>query len=845
MTAITQFFAAAVRRFPWAVVITSVVVAGALSPFASQVVVATGNEGFAPDNAEIAALDRISELFGTEQEAILQVIIRDPGGDVISASGLEAAMAVEEAIRRIGGGALAESEQRPGVVSFLAPVAQAASEQGLVLTQLDDAAVDELYQRALSQMPPEQAGFVTGLLSEAGDPGSASSPAAIMLAFFRGGEGDATAVLDAQMDLEQSIATELETIETDVEIRPFSFNLLFGEADSFTSEVGRLFSFAGIIIVGILLFVYWVKPRGSANVSRNVRRTLADMGLTMVTIFMAIGMMQGAGVLLEKAGILSAFSAPTQIVPILIIGLGVDYAIHLISRYREEVGEGETVDEGMTRSISTSGVALVLATLTTVIGFLTNLVSPVPALTDFGILAALGIFFSFLLMMTFVPAVRVLLDRRAERRGRLPVEALGQHGERILPQMMGKTAVIAERLPVVALTIALVLGGLGWVGFTRLETRFSFTDFLPEDSPAIATLDILTTEFGGGFGEQTQVLIEAPPAGTLASSDFHNLMVDSLTGLASVASVSTFETPAGPVANANSPVGILQQMVAAGPEATPPDVLAAVASAGLGDDLRAPAGGDTESLYSALAAAAPEQMAAVTHYDGDRLDAVLFDIRTTAGEMEVRQLRDDLSSAFAGFDSAGASVIATSQNIISDVVVNALTASQSSSLFLTLAAATVVLIIFFGIRNRRPFLGVITMAPVALVVLWTYGVMYVAGIPFGPITATLSALAIGIGVPFTIHLARRFEEDRLALDDVEEAIRSTTTHTGGALAGSAFTTMAGFGILMTSSLVPFKQMGQVTFFAIGLSLIAAIGVLPSMLVLWERWHRRRSPADRR
>jgi predicted RND superfamily exporter protein len=223
----------------------------------------------------------------------------------------------------------------------------------------------------------------------------------------------------------------------------------------------------------------------------------------------------------------------------------------------------------------------------------------------------------------------------------------------------------------------------------------------------------------------------------------------------------------------------------------------------------------------------------------------LFDIRTTAGETEVRQLREDLNSAFAGFDSAGASVIATSQNIISDVVVNALTASQSASLFLTLAAATVVLTIFFGFRNRRPFLGVITMAPVALVVLWTYGVMYVAGIPFGPITATLSALAIGIGVPFTIHLARRFEEDRLAFDDVEEAIRSTTTHTGGALAGSAFTTMAGFGILMTSSLVPFKQMGQVTFFAIGLSLIAAVGVLPSMLVLWERWHRRRSPAARR
>jgi predicted RND superfamily exporter protein len=128
---------------------------------------------------------------------------------------------------------------------------------------------------------------------------------------------------------------------------------------------------------------------------------------------------------------------------------------------------------------------------------------------------------------------------------------------------------------------------------------------------------------------------------------------------------------------------------------------------------------------------------------------------------------------------------------------------------------------------------------VALVVLWTYGLMFATGIPFGPVTATLSALAIGIGVPFTIHIARRFQEDRRAYADMDEAMRSTMRHTGGALAGSAFTTMAGFGVLMTSSLIPFRQMGQVTVYAIGLSLVAAVLVLPSMLALWDGYHRRR------
>ena len=68
------------------------------------------------------------------------------------------------------------------------------------------------------------------------------------------------------------------------------------------------------------------------------------------------------------------------------------------------------------------------------------------------------------------------------------------------------------------------------------------------------------------------------------------------------------------------------------------------------------------------------------------------------------------------------------------------------------------------------------------------------------------------------------------------------THTGGALAGSAFTTVAGFGILVTSSLKPFQQFGQVVAYAIGFAMLGAVLVLPSLLVLWDRWHRRRGDA---
>lgn len=218
----------------------------------------------------------------------------------------------------------------------------------------------------------------------------------------------------------------------------------------------------------------------------------------------------------------------TQIMPILLIGLGVDYAIHLTSRYREELGGGARVATAIGGSITAVGGALVLATATTALSFLTNVVNPIPTLRDFGVLAAVGIVASFLVMLTVVPAARLLLDRRAEWAGRLPAPALGHTAERLLPRLMGRTAVLAERAPVPTLLVTLALAGVGVVGLTQLETRFSTTDLVPDDSLALEVLDELAERFDGGYGELTDVLV----TGDIATPDVHNALVDAHGALA-------------------------------------------------------------------------------------------------------------------------------------------------------------------------------------------------------------------------------------------------------------------------------------------------------------------------
>ena len=842
MKPIVSALAAFSQRMPWVVIVLSLVLTGFFGAFAGQAEVASGNEGFAPDSPEIAAQERIGEKFGGESAgSTMQVIIREEGGDVINVEGLRTAIETTEVIRESQvGELLVQSEQQPDVVHYLSGVEAAMVAQGMTIDEMTDDLVKQFYTASLDPQiaSPEEVSFLSRLVSGDFDEATTSASGGMVLGFVGSYPGaDTEESFNNQVEAETALAEDLSSVDTDLEVRPFSFGLLLTGVDDFTSEVGQLFALAFGVIVLILAFVYWLSPGREGSWLASIRRTVADISLTMLTIVMAIGIMQGAGYLLEQVGVIDAFSAPTQIVPILLIGLGVDYAIHLTSRYREEIGEGLNVDGAMTGAVKSVGIALFLATITTVIGFLTNVFNPVPALKDFGILAAVGILVAFLLMLTFVPAVRLVLDRRAERKGTLPVSALEAHGDRMLPRIMEKLAVITEKAAIPTLVIALALGGLGFYGFTQLETRFSFTDFLPDDSEYVGTLDILSEDFGGGFGETTDVLVEATPEQGIDGS-VHNALVAANAALVDVPDVQTIDTAQGAFVNANSPIAILGQFFAAGPAGAPEEVLAAVEAAGMDQDLMVPDDADVAPLYAAILAAAPDQASQVIAMDGDQVDALLWDITTTAGE-DVTDLSTGLDEAFAPVNELGASAIPTSDNIIGDVVVNKLTASQSASLFITIAVSALVLIVSFWFESRRWFLGVITIAPVALVVLWTYGLMYATGIPFGPVTATIAALSIGIGVPFTIHIARRFQEDRRANHDAEIAMRLTMRHTGGALAGSAFTTMAGFGVLITSSLIPFRQMGQVTVYAIGLSLIVSVLVLPSMLALWDSWHRKR------
>ncbi|MBM3696593.1 MAG: hypothetical protein FJW79_11805, partial [Actinobacteria bacterium] len=467
---------AAVERAPVALIAGALVVTAGLGIFVPQQERAVGNEGFSPKTAEFAALLTLDEVFAESTETTVQVVFRASGGDVITAEGLRVYRDVVAAVEASRAGELLIGRPGGDVVGFLGPALGSVLVEGMPPEEVDDAAVKQAFAAARAQLPPETAARFDGLVSTRADLDGARSPAGLMVVFLNlsllEDDPDGALLEEIQADM----ANAVRRVSTGgVQAEPFSFALLFEDTSEAQAEIGRLFGSALAIIMVILAFVFWVHPRGRSTRRAALRRAAADVGLAVLAIGMSIVWMNGIGVLLgpRYLGLIGRFSEMLQVIPILLVGLGVDYAIHLTARYREEVGSGAGVVAAATRATRTVGVALVLATVTTGVGFLTNLASPIGAVADFGILATVGIGAAFVLMLTFVPSVRILLDRRAERADRLPAEAMGYTANRVLPRLMGSASVMAERLPAVVLVVALAAGGLGGWGLTRLETTFS------------------------------------------------------------------------------------------------------------------------------------------------------------------------------------------------------------------------------------------------------------------------------------------------------------------------------------------------------------------------------------
>ena len=200
---------------------------------------------------------------------------------------------------------------------------------------------------------------------------------------------------------------------------------------------------------------------------------------------------------------------------------------------------------------------------------------------------------------------------------------------------------------------------------------------------------------------------------------------------------------------------------------------------------------------------------------------------------QIEILYNDLNKDIANYGDVESTVTGESSSIYT--IMGSMTQSQIISTFISVLLAALVLIIVY----RNPILGLISILPVGVSVLWIIGSVYFIGYSFNIMTVMVTSITIGIGVDFCIHTTERFRLTADRTGDVCEAVTKTVAHTGGALFIAALTTAAGFAMMILAPIPPEQQFGIVTSLTIVYSYLTSIFVLPPILKIWAKWRKKR------
>ncbi|WP_435062791.1 efflux RND transporter permease subunit [Halobaculum sp. EA56] len=552
-------------------------------------------------------------------------------------------------------------------------------------------------------------------------------------------------------------------------------------------------------------------------------RDLLDLLLGTFALVMAVVWTFG---FLGLAGI--PFNQVMISIPPLLLAVGIDFGIHAVNRYREDRATGLDVGEAMGTAVRQLIVAFFIVTGTTVIGFLSNLSSALTPIRDFGVVAAVGITFTFLVFGVFLPAAKVWLDRR---RDRIPIPVfsqtpLGAEGTR-LARVLRTGVAVADRAPAAFLILVLVLTATSGAYATGISTSFSQEDFLPpeetpdyleelpepfapDDYSAVATLNFLDEKFTASQGGSVTIYAEAHMERDTVLEELHRMGDDP---------PDTFVSEDGH-AEERSLVTVIRSRAESDPEFR--RLVARNDRNGNGIPDR-----NLGEVYDYLLESSSREATLQYLSEDRRSTRVVYDAEADADQSAVTADGRQVAERFRG------DATATGNTVVFQAVSDLIFRSAVTSLAIALSLTVVFLLVVYGVLEGLPSLGIANTVPIVASVTLVAATMRAAGIPFNAFTATILSLTIGLGIDYSVHVVHRFIDERRE-HDLSTSLDRTVRGTGGALLGSMLTTTTGIGVLVFAILSVLGQFGVLTAISILYSFLASLLVLPSTLVLWDR-----------
>lgn len=592
-------------------------------------------------------------------------------------------------------------------------------------------------------------------------------------------------------------------------------DLSIAEQNQVSGEIERLVADAGFsgvetVVTGMPVVLSQIEDMMSSSLLNMLLVSILLMLVILSVIFSVRGFFVWRwlplGIVLigmiYTFGIMGVLSIPITMVTMaafpIIIGLGVDYAIQFHNRYDEEARRGETVAEAIIDSITHIGPTIGIAIIAASLGFAALFFSPVPMVRDFGLLLIIGVVATYLAAIFLLMGILYMHDRRKaiknSNNGGVAKTKTEKTG--FVERGLRKLAPWVIKNPAVIIPLALVLTISGLISDAHIATETEETNFISQDVPALKNLMALG-EIAGGVSSMS-MLIE--------SDDITDPSI--LAWMVQLEQRIALEQPDF-ITDTNSIAGLVLQATGG--------VMPQSAE-------------QIKQILSQLPV--PIKRNLITD-DYTAANLVISIEQVELGK--IQEVRDQLTGYVVN-PPEGINAILTGTPIIAIELFNALTEGRIEMTLIGVGLIFLVLFVLFKFNLLRAILAVL---PIGLILGWSSGIMYLFEIKYTPLTATLGALIMGIGVEFTILLMMRYYEERRKGEGPEEAMTTAMTKIGRAIIASGLTVIGGFGaLLIAKDFLILRDFGFVTMINVFFALVSTLFVLPTLIVWVDTWRER-------
>ena len=549
------------------------------------------------------------------------------------------------------------------------------------------------------------------------------------------------------------------------------------------ADATRLNPIAGLIITLVLFIAF-----------RSWRGTFVPNVVVLGTVASALGIMAASSI---------PFFVITNALPVVLIGIAVADSIHIFSQYYEEVANNPNDSAGdvVVRTMLHMWRPVTLTTFTTMAGFLgLSLSAGMPPMQYFGLFAMLGVAVAWLFSLTVVPVILSQLKLRGSKNFKADRKTDVYAS---FMTFMGRGVI---RFPVIVLLLAVTIAGVGVLGAIKLVLNEDRITTFQEDERIVQADKAINKRFDGVH--YLDIVVETAQPEDLFKSD----------NLQRIEKLQNFVSSLPHVKGSTSIVDYLKQMNRA-----------------LNEDKKQayqlPDNADLIAQYFLLysASGSPDDFEQQVDYDY-RLANIR--IRLDSGQFQheavvVKAVEQYVQSSF---NAPGIRANLSGRVNVDYHWIKSLGENHAASIVISLLLVWAMA----ALSMRSIVAGLYTLIPVALSILLIYAVMGYFGIWLGVGTSMFAAIAIGLGVDFAVHTIERLIvliKDKG--NSINEAISTLYPSTGRALFFNFLALALGFGVLITSEVVPLIRFGTLVAVAVSVSFFASITVLLALVKVME------------